>query len=236
MVAVRPVERLSLVEQTTAELRRLLAEGEWPVGARVPGEVELGRQLGVGRSTVREAMRALISSGQLEARQGAGTFVASRTAVPEWDRRLRRAAIADVYEVRIALELEAARLAAARRTDADLAAMDAAMAARGAAGSTEEFVDADLQVHLAVVAAAHNPVLSDVFGSFVAPLRAALLDLVRDADLRTPDEHTGSTRAHHELVEAIRAGDAAAAVLATRHNVEVTLAQLRRSEGTDGGR
>ncbi|WP_232665087.1 FadR/GntR family transcriptional regulator [Pseudonocardia sp. TRM90224] len=235
-MAVRPVERLSLVEQTTAELQRMLADGEWPVGSRVPGEVELGRQLGVGRSTVREAMRALISSGQLEARQGAGTFVASRTAVSEWERRLRRAAIADVYEVRIALEMEAARLAAARRTDADLAAMDAAMTARGAAGSTEEFVDADLRVHLAVIAAAHNPVLSDVFDSFVTPLRAALLDLSRDVDLRTADEHTDTTHAHHELVDAIRAGDADAAVLATRHNVEVTLAQLRRSEGPEGDR
>ena len=223
---VRPVERSSLVEQTAAELDRLVRAGEWSVGDRLPGEVDLGRLLGVGRSTVREALRSLISSGQLEARQGAGTFVASPTAVPGWERHLRRAAIADVYEVRIALEIEAARLAATRRTDADLDALGAAMAARGAAVGPEAFVDADLAVHRAVIAAAHNPVLDDVFASFTTALRDALLDLVRDEDLRTPADHDDSTHAHHDLVAAIRAGDPAAAVLATRHNVEETLAQL----------
>lgn len=226
-MTVRPVERSSLVEQTATELDRLLRGGEWSVGQRLPGEVELGRLLGVGRSTVREAVRSLIATGQLEARQGAGTFVASTTAVAGWERHLRRAAIADVYEVRIALEVEAARLAATRRTDADLDALDAAMAARGAAIGAEAFVDADMAVHRAVIAAAHNPVLDDVFAAFAAPLRVALLDLVRDDELRTDAEHDDSTHAHHELVAAIRAGDPAAAVAATRHNVEVTLARLR---------
>lgn len=229
-MAVRPVERSSLVEQTAAELGRLVREGEWTVGERLPGELELGRLLGVGRSTVREAVRVLISAGQFEARQGAGTFVASRTAVSEWDRRLRRAAIADVYEVRIALELEAARLAATRRTDDDLDALDAAMRARAGAAAGEDFVDADLGVHIAVIGAAHNPVLADVFGSFTAALRTALLDLVRDDALRSPAERADSTHAHHELVEAIRARDPAAAIQATRRNVEETLAQLRRAE------
>ncbi|MFC4944041.1 FadR/GntR family transcriptional regulator [Pseudonocardia sp. GCM10023141] len=229
-MSVRPVERSSLVEQTAAELDRIVRSGEWDVGDRLPGEVELGRLLGVGRSTVREALRSLISSGQLEARQGAGTFVASPTAVPGWERHLRRAAIADVYEVRIALELEAARLAAARRTPADLVALDAAMAARGRAEGPAAFVDADLAVHRAVIAAAHNPVLTDVFASFTTALREALLDLVRDEDLRTADDHDEATRAHHDLVTAIRAGDAAAAVLATRHNVEDTLAQLHAAQ------
>jgi DNA-binding FadR family transcriptional regulator len=233
VVSVRPVERSSsLVERTAAELDRLVHSGEWTVGDRLPGEVELGRLLGVGRSTVREALRSLISSGQLEARQGAGTFVASPTAVPDWERHLRRAAIADVYEVRVALEIEAARLAAMRRTDADLVALDAAMAARGAATGTEAFVDADLAVHRAVIAAAHNPVLSAVFTSFTAALREALLDLVQDDDLRTQADHDDSTQAHHELVVAIRAGDAAAAVLATRRNVEDTLTQLHAARRT----
>lgn len=226
-MTVRPVERSSLVEQTAAELNRLLGGGEWAVGDRLPGEVELGKQLGVGRSTVREALRSLIATGQLEARQGAGTFVASPAAVPGWERHLRRAAIADVYEVRIALEVEAARLAATRRTAADLDALDAAMAARGSAEGPEAFVDADMAVHRAVITAAHNPVFVEVFASFAAALRAALLHLVGDVDLRTEAEHDGSTLAHHELVDAIRAGDAVAAVAATRHNVEETLLQLR---------
>lgn len=226
-MVVRPVTRApSLVERAAAELGRLVSAGEWAIGARLPGEVELGSMLGVGRSTVREAVRSLISDGLLESRQGAGTFVVSATAVTEWDRRLRRAAIADVYEVRVALELEAGRLAAARRTAADLVAMDAALDARGRATEPTTFVDADLALHRAVIDAAHNPVLTEIFAAFLGRLRSALLDLAGD-DLRTPADRAEATDAHRDLVEAIRDGDAGAAVAATRANVETTLAQLR---------
>lgn len=66
------------------------------------------------------------------------------------------------------IEVQAARLAAERRTEDDVVALDAAMAARRAASGwgDAEFVDADIALHRAVVAAAHNPVLTDLFGEF----------------------------------------------------------------------
>ena len=227
VVDVRPVARQSLVEQAAAELARLLAAGHWPIGTRLPGEVELGRLLGGGRSTVREAVRSLAAVGMVEARQGAGTFVASASPLTPLDRRLRRAGVAEAYEVRMAPELEAARLAAARHTDADLAALQAALAARAAASSPAEFVDADLVFHHAVIAAAHNPVLAELFTHFATALRAALLDLSADTALRSPADRAAATDAHHDLAAAIAAGDGAAAVDATRRNVETTLLQLR---------
>ena len=227
MDVVRTVSRQSLVEQAAAELARLLAAEHWPLGTRLPGELELGKLLGVGRSTVREAVRSLTAVGMLEARQGAGTFVASTSPVTPLDRRLRRAGVVEVYEVRMALELEAARLASARRTDADIVALQAALAARTAATSHAEFVDADLVFHHAVIAAAHNPVLTDLFLHFATALRAALLDLSADAALRTQADRAAATDAHHDLAAAIAEGDGDAAVSATRRNVETTLVQLR---------
>ncbi len=159
--------------------------------------------------------------------QGAGTFVASTSPLTSLDRRLRRAGVAEVYEVRMALELQAARLAAARRTDADLVALQAALAGRAAATSAVEFVDADLVFHHAVIAAAHNPVLTDLFAHFTTALRAALLDLNADTALRTPTDRAAATDAHYDLAAAIAAGDDTAAVDATRRNVETTLLQLR---------
>jgi DNA-binding FadR family transcriptional regulator len=233
-MTVRAVSRgESLVERTSAELRRLIAEGTWEVGERLPGEVELARQLGIGRSTMREAMRILLASGQLEARHGAGTFVASRESLSDWERRLRRAAIADVYEVRMGLELQAGELAAARRSDDDLAALQAAWTARQHAAEPVGFVEADLAFHRAVVAAAHNPVLLEVFDSFSAALRHALLDLGNDTDLRDPAERAATTQAHRDLLEAIEAGDPAAAVAATRANVAHTLEQLHHAQHQD---
>ncbi|GAA4547012.1 FadR/GntR family transcriptional regulator [Amycolatopsis samaneae] len=224
-MTVRAVRRTSLVDAATAELRRLIGEGEWPVGSKLPNEIELSRMLGVGRSTAREAVRALISAGQLHSHQGSGTYVASTTPLSDLDRKLRRAAVIDVYEVRVALEVEAGRLAATRRTADDVSALRAALAARDRAGSPSALVDADIALHRAVVAASHNPVLTDVFDSFLDAIRAVAANVVT---LDTPRERADEIhQAHHDLVAAIEAGDAGAAAQATRRNVEHTLSQLR---------
>ncbi|MFD9890836.1 FadR/GntR family transcriptional regulator [Amycolatopsis sp. NPDC059027] len=225
-MTVRAVQRTSLVDAATAELRRLLGEGEWPVGAKLPNEIELSRLLGVGRSTAREAVRALISAGQLYSQQGSGTYVASATPLSDLDRKLRRAAVIDVYEVRVALEVEAGSLAAARRTTADLKALRTALAASDRAGSLPELLDADVAFHRAVVVAAHNPVLTEVFDSFLDAMRAVATSVTTlDTDEETTHDHQ---RAHHDLLAAIEAGDADAAAQATRRNVEHTLTQLRQ--------
>nr|WP_237535652.1 FadR/GntR family transcriptional regulator [Streptomyces sp. SID3343] len=213
-----------MVEQAVAELRRLVEGGEWPVGSRLPGEVELSRLLGVGRSTSREAVRALIAAGQLHSRQGLGTFVASTAPVTDFDRQLRRAELADVYEVRVALEVEAGRLAALRRTRADIIALRGALAAREESRDGAELVDADLDFHRAVVTAAHNPVLTDLFTTFLDAVRDASTEMVADGG-PSPDDHKPD--AHSALVQAIEDGNPQAAIEATRRNVEHTLTQLR---------
>lgn len=104
--------------------------GEWALGARLPGETTLGPQLGVGRSTVREAIRQLAGQGVLETRQGLGVFVRALEPRTDWDSVLRQADIVHVVESRIAIEVEAAALAADRRTPTDLEAIDHALGAR----------------------------------------------------------------------------------------------------------
>ncbi|AXI76239.1 FadR/GntR family transcriptional regulator [Peterkaempfera bronchialis] len=226
-MTVRPIHHSSLVEQAVAELRRLIGEGEWPVGTKLPGEVELSRQLGVGRSTSREAVRALIADGQLRAQHGSGTYVSSTTPVSELDRRLLRAAVSDVYEVRVALEVEAGRLAAARRTPDDIEALRAALGARDRAADRAELVEADVALHRCVVTAAHNPVLSHLFDTFQGALRQAATQLLADAELHPPEHGRRIDDAHRDLVQAIVAGDPDAAVAATRRNLDRTLDHLR---------
>ncbi|MET9864714.1 GntR family transcriptional regulator, partial [Streptomyces sp. NPDC006386] len=97
--AVRPSP---LVEQAAARLREQITGGHWPVGTKLPGETTLAKELGVGRSTVREALRALAGAGLVRPRQGAGVFVIATEPVEDWPTRLRRAAVTDVYEVRMA--------------------------------------------------------------------------------------------------------------------------------------
>jgi DNA-binding FadR family transcriptional regulator len=225
--------RPPLGDLAAEELRERLAAGTWEVGERLPSEVELARQLGVGRSTVREAIRVLVHSGLLETRQGAGTFVLAHAGAAAWEGRLRRAELLEVYELREALELQAARLAAARRTATDLERIERALAERDRLAVEERgeaFVDADLAFHRAVVAAAHNALLEEMFGSFLVVLRDALLGVLHDSDL--DDERTEA--AHRELLEAIRAQDGKAAAKATRRNVSVTARALRTLLGRGG--
>ncbi|WP_030611100.1 FadR/GntR family transcriptional regulator [Streptomyces fulvoviolaceus] len=210
-----------LVEQAAERLRAQITGGDWPVGTRLPGETTLAKELGVGRSTVREALRALAGAGLVQPRQGAGVFVIATESVEDWPARLRRAAVTDVYEVRMAVEVHAARLAAGRRTSEDVAALELALAGRRAASASDDvaFVDADIAFHAAVVAAAHNPVLADLFTEFTPVLRKGLVDLLALTGLRTDDPNTADD-AHAALVGAVADGDAEAAAEILRAELE----------------
>ncbi|MFI7230000.1 FadR/GntR family transcriptional regulator [Nonomuraea angiospora] len=220
-----------LVEQATQHLREQITQGEWPVGTRLPGENALAKALGVGRSTVREALRALAGAGLVQARQGSGVFViaAATATVPaeDWPARLRRAAITDVYEVRMMVETQAARMAARRRTEEDVAALEEALEARARAAAQDDaaFVDADIALHAAVVAAAGNPVLTDLFAEFAPALREGLIGLVEVLGLRAHDRNPGHD-SHAELVAAVRDGDGDAAGAILQAELEQTLAHL----------
>ncbi|GAU68487.1 putative GntR family transcriptional regulator [Streptomyces sp. NBRC 110611] len=197
--------RSALADQVIAQLRAQITSGEWPVGSRIPTEPELVEQLGVARNTVREAVRALAHNGLLDIRQGSGTYVVATSELAGvMHRRFADAETGHVAELRSALETAAARLAARRRTEQDVRQLDALLARREAAwesGAAEVFVEADANLHMAVVAASHNEVLAEIY----ADLGSVLRDFLRadiGAELR-PEAHMD----HSRLVEAIRAGD-----------------------------
>ncbi|WP_431884410.1 FadR/GntR family transcriptional regulator [Micromonospora wenchangensis] len=193
------------VQQTIEQLRGRILGGEWPVGGRIPTEPQLVAALGVGRNTVREAVRALVHAGVLECRQGSGTYVVSTDELaPVVARRLTDDRMAEVVEVRRAFEVEAARLAALRRTPEDLVALDGALAAREAAwrsGRVAGFVEADVALHTAVVAAAHNGMLAELYASVGAALRSTVAYVTGDS--LQPQRYVD----HSRLVAAIRDGD-----------------------------
>ncbi|RDI65686.1 FadR/GntR family transcriptional regulator [Nocardia pseudobrasiliensis] len=208
------VQRHPLAAQAADLLLDRIRAGEWQLGHKLPGETTLAAQLGVGRSTLREAIRELAGKGVLESRQGAGVFVTALDTVEDWDTILRRADIVAVIEARLAIEAECAALAARRRTPADLRAMWRALAARAEApASAPDLVDADTAFHRTVVAAAHNDILTGMFDAFIPRSRRAMIDMLRIRPL--PDERADH-HAHEVLLDAIRRRDEAAAVAASR--------------------
>src|SRR6188768_891862 len=116
--------RTGLIDTAVEELRGRIETQEWPVGARIPPEPALAELLGVGRNTVREAVQSLVHAGLLVRRQGSGTYVLSSSELAaSMGRQIADARQRDVVEVRRALEMEAARLAARRRNATDVATL-----------------------------------------------------------------------------------------------------------------
>ena len=227
-MTLRTARRSSLVDQVIDQLRGEITGGGWPVGAKIPPEPVLSETLGVGRNTVREAVRALTHAGLLESRQGDGTYVRATSELSgAVRRRLETAELVEILEVRRGFEVEAARLAATRRTDADIAAIAVALARRDAAwaaGEHSAFVEADLEFHTAVVEATHNRVLTDLYRDFSAALRAsigAVGSLLEHADVP-----------HGPIAAAIEAGDADAATQATHACLDQILASTVPLSGT----
>ncbi|GII84820.1 GntR family transcriptional regulator [Sphaerisporangium siamense] len=206
-MSLRTAQRASLVDQVIEQLKDQITSGSWHLHAKIPTETVLAEQLGVGRNTVREAVRALTHAGLLECRQGDGTYVRATSELSgAMARRLRAAEHLEILEVRRALEVEAAKLAAVRRTKGDIELIEAALLRREQAWAEAEvnaFVEADLAFHVAVVEATHNRVLIELYKDFSAALRASI------AAAGAPLENGHIP--HDAIARAIAAGDAAAA-------------------------
>ncbi|MCC7053918.1 MAG: FadR family transcriptional regulator [Gemmatimonadaceae bacterium] len=208
------IARQSLADATAAQLEARIAAAEWPLGSRLPAEPELMAQLGVGRSTVREAIRTLARVGLVQVRQGDGTYVTARTANTEsLLTRCQRAQLQEVRDVREALELQAARLAAARRTPDDLATLRTlldqradAITRRDAAG----FAAADVAFHQRIVAATRNDMLIELWRVLGESLVQSLTERKRESAFDDAD----STREHEALFDAIADADPGAATSA----------------------
>lgn len=217
--------RLSLVETATVALRAEVESGRWAIGERIPPEPKLTALLQVSRGTLREAVRALSVAGILEVRQGDGTYVRAAVDHTEVLRRLTHAELHHHLEVRCMLEVQAARLAAARRSEADLGRLREHLAARHERSAGEDpiqaFIERDLAFHSAVAEAAHNPALREMYRLFADTIRADLPATLGNADLPEPDD-----AAHEAIVAAIAAGDPDRAEAAARNIIAPMLAAL----------
>ncbi|MFJ2544566.1 FadR/GntR family transcriptional regulator [Microbacterium sp. NPDC087589] len=217
------IHRTPLADQAADILRARIGAGEWQLGQKLPGETTLAAQLGVGRSTVREAIRQLAGRGMLATRQGSGVFVTALEVPEDWDAVLRRADIIAVIEARTAIETEAAALAATRRTASDLRLIRGALEGRrGHAPGVEAHVDADTAFHRSIIAAAHNPILLELFDGFTPRLRQAMIDMLR---LRADDGGQPDDDRHARLADAIASRDSVAAGAESRSH----LADLARA-------
>ncbi|QRF59175.1 FadR/GntR family transcriptional regulator [Variovorax paradoxus] len=230
MLAQAP--RTSLVEAAANGIRAEISAGRWPVGARIPIEPQLAQLLGVSRGTVREAVKTLVSRGLLEVRQGSGTYVRSGFDPGASLQKLRLASLLDQFEVRCALEVQAARLAALRHTPEDLRQLHVLLDARGTPAPGDggaAFIERDLAFHLAIVDIAGNLALAETvrfIGGYIKDTIASTMGTL----LPEPDD-----AAHRAIVEAIASRDPERADAAVRAFMTPMIATLAAGTHTPTG-
>ena len=185
----------TLSDRVAAHLRRGIIDGSIPPGARLP-ETAVGRQLGISRVPVREALFALQREGLVEFSDSGRAFVRELTADD----------FAELYALRLTLEPRAARAASARMTPQARARLEAIIAATARAGSLAELTGLDLDFHEAVVGIAGNRRLLRVWRSLRGELEAWLGRMHRQRSDRHHDAISATVAGHRELLASLQGG------------------------------
>lgn len=203
------MEKKSLSQQTAEGLyARIVAEGRPGPGEKLPNELELSQELGVSRTTLREAIRSLVTQGVLEVRRGKGTFVSEQVGEIEdfgfGGLERVKGQLRDLFELRSIFEPQAAKLACLRATEeelSDILEKGAAVEDRIRAG--QDRVEADGAFHAAIVRATHNAFMMRLLPMINQAVAAAI------TSGQHKDQLAEDTRRDHALLmDFFRKGDA----------------------------
>ena len=218
--AFRVVRKTRVSEEIVGQVRDLITSGRLKVGDRLPAERELATVLGVGRSTVREAIRALESLGILQARPGEGTFLVSNPADAQPDPITANAFKSwenqrTLFEVRMVIEPDLAALAARRASFEQIVKMRETLGEQEAAvRQGETGIQADSTFHFLMAEAAGNAILLRIMDSLMDLLRET-----RETSLHTDGRSLRSMKQHKAILRAIETRDPAAAERHMREHI-----------------
>lgn len=221
--AVAPLVRTTLTESAFEHLISYVVHGTWKAGDRIPPERELCQQLGIARTSLREALKAMELIGMLDSRVGDGTFVCPRSEFLSrpllWAfTGTDHAELQDIMEARMILERDLAGLAATRASQAEVEAIGAAVEVmREAEERGESILELDMAFHLAIAAAAHNEVLRNA----VQLLRNLMRQWIY-LKLLIPEVPGRVCEQHQVIYEAIRQGDPEGASKAMQFHLDET--------------
>lgn len=201
------IDRRRLYQQIADDIEKRILEGAYPPGTRLPGEHELAEQYGVSRNVVRETLKRLKERGLVVIRTGSGTYVSQPSTKPVSDalqRLLKHNAkgvsIAHFYEIRRMLEPNCASLAAQRADENDLGEIQAALIRmEESRNDSQAWTSADLQFHLAVASATHNPLITSILDPLTGPLGSVIA-----AGHMDPNGTEAGLKAHSKILKAIQ--------------------------------
>lgn len=199
------IQKKSLADMIAETLKQQITEGTYRAGDKLPTEPELMKTFGVGRSSVREAVKLLVNMGVVRVQQGSGTFVAVPSNNDDVNIKMSTADRTELDEVRKILDIAIVEKAVARRTEKDIERMRASLEKRkvnAEKGLLEECIEADLNFHIAIADAAHNRMLANIYRSAATHLLSEFNRIYDGTDC-----FINSQTSHEKLLKHIIAGD-----------------------------
>lgn len=194
---------MKLSDQVSNKIRDDINIGRYKAGEKIPTEPELMQIYGVGRSSIREAVKSLAMAGILTVQQGAGTTVNADRPETSIDEKIRRADFDEVNAVRNLLEKEMVLLAIQHQEPSHLQQMENYLAQRKAAIQAEDrqlSIAADINFHLAIADASGNSVLADLYKSFTQVIR----NFFSEREKKGVSHFALSHHLHEQLFNSIR--------------------------------
>lgn len=219
-------ENRPLAEQVAEQIQNLIADQSLKAGEKLPNEFEMGRELNVGRGTIREAVKILVSRNILEIRRGCGTFVCERPGIAEDPLGLnfvtdKQKLTEDLGEVRIMIEPAMAALAAKHATEEEICRIEElSREIEELIGRGESHMEKDIEFHEVLAVSSKNLVMPNL-----VPVIHSAIPLFIE---KTDQELIGETiRTHRKIVEAIRQRDPEKARAAMEEHLTVNQSKLK---------
>ena len=211
---LKPVIRTSLSDEIVDQIIDLISQGILKPGERIPPERELCKTFGVGRTSLREALRSLAIMGILEGRVGEGTFICNSKKhlekILKWGLLLDHKAVQDLIETRLMLEKQTASLAAHRASFENLEEIDQTLKGMKASiNQPEKYLEFDLRFHLLIALSTQNSILY----SLLSLTRGYLQEWITSslAEPSTPEQTARATlslRQHERILKALKKNNA----------------------------
>lgn len=230
---IQTVKKSSVSDQVFKQIRSMIVNGEWKIGERIPSEAQLTEMFGVSRISVREAIKQLVGLGILEARQGSGTYVCSnsdRVHNPSMANLTiqHKNDLMNLLEVRRAIEVEAAGLAAKRATPEQVDHLREICDKSLQEGLThEQHTELDLEFHRSIFISSNNRYICQVLDMISKPLK----DFYNTALICNLNECNGPAR-HEQIMNAIKNHNETEARLITQFHLDDTINAVFHSDET----
>jgi GntR family transcriptional repressor for pyruvate dehydrogenase complex len=208
-ITLNKINRSNVADMVIEQLLNLLLSGKLKLGDRLPPETELAAQVGIGRNSVREAMKVLQVLGIVERRQGDGSYISSNFNLPLdsllFSLLARIGTSTELVELRRVFEIGVMDLVIDKAVEQDFRDLSASLdrfEQFATAGDIEKTVDADLQFHLSLVEVIRNKALTDLAGLIMRLFRTSMTN-----HLASPEGLKHAIRGHRETLAALEARD-----------------------------